>query len=528
MKHTDNLKVEGEFTKRVAESWTVGQKAEVVRRADNLAVEKGNFATKTVNQSYGTNSRTASANKSVAKRNDASFSKSQKTVQQDTLKLEGKFAQREESRFNASERAEKVFHQDNLKLEGTFAGRDQSALSTEKRVNGKNINLGITLLTFLCSGQSQESRAQHAKAVAASRAKQLQHENSSKTQETSETDFKRRGTITLSSSADKTESAQSSASIVKTSQVSSGITSAMQQTGTETASISAVSKDKFVSSLRESSGLNIGAQKEMSVIEQHRKSSLQKQRMTESWDTRATGFSVEAHTGRTAAYGGRDYESSKMVSASAKSQQRTAASSSSRQSLSSSWAVQEQTSRNVSASHQRSSQASASHQSSLSMMQQNQASTQAFHQRSSQASASQQSSLAMMQQNQASAQASTRRDVSASSLGHSSFGQEQVTGFARNLGTSHSALIKSDQVIRHEQQSSSSSAAQRVERSQGGRRRTWAESSMMHGGAAAIGQSIYAQDYHQPICPASKVYADTSAFQYERQSNSGHKMFRKK
>ena len=274
----------------------------------------------------------------------------------------------------------------------------------------------------------------------------------------------------------------------------------MQQSGTETASISAVSKDKFVSSLRESSGLNIGAQKEMSVIEQHRKSSLQKQRMAESWDTRATGFSVgEAHTGRTAAYGGRDYESSRMISASAsaKSQQRTAASSSSRQSLSSSWAVQEQTSRNVSASsvsHQRSSAtASASHQSSMATMQ---------------------------QQHQAS---TSRRDVSA--LAHSSFGQEQVTGFARNLGTSHSALIKADQVIRHE---ASASSAARVERSQGGRRRTWAESSLMHGGAAAIGQSIYAQDYHQPICPASKVYADNSSFTYERQSNSGHKIFKKK
>ena len=84
MRHKDNLKVEGEFTKRVAESWTVGQKAEVIRRADNLAVEKGNFATKTVNQSYGTNSRSSSANKSVAKRNDVSLSKSQKTVQQDS------------------------------------------------------------------------------------------------------------------------------------------------------------------------------------------------------------------------------------------------------------------------------------------------------------------------------------------------------------------------------------------------------------------------------------------------------------
>ena len=136
VKHSDNLKVEGEFTKRVAESWTNGQKAEVVRRSDNLAVEKGNFATKTINQSYGSTTRSTSANKSVAKRNDASFSKSQKTVQQDNLKLEGKFAQREETKFNASDRAEKVYHQDNLKLEGTFVGRAQSSLSTEKSTNG--------------------------------------------------------------------------------------------------------------------------------------------------------------------------------------------------------------------------------------------------------------------------------------------------------------------------------------------------------------------------------------------------------
>ena len=150
VKHSDNLKVEGEFTKRVAESWTNGQKAEVVRRSDNLTVEKGNLASKTINQSYGSTSRSTSANRSVAKRNDASFSKSQKTIQQDNLKLEGKFAQREEAKFNASERAEKVLHQDNLKLEGTFVGRGQSALSTEKRTNGMiNVNwIFISLISL--------------------------------------------------------------------------------------------------------------------------------------------------------------------------------------------------------------------------------------------------------------------------------------------------------------------------------------------------------------------------------------------
>merc|ERR1719295_782798 len=82
----------------------------------------------------------------------------------------------------------------------------------------------------------------------------------------------------------------------------------MHQTGKESAAISAISKDKFVSSLRESNGMILGQQKEMSVIDHHRKQSLQKQQR-ETWDTRATGYSVgEAHTGRTAAYGGRDYE----------------------------------------------------------------------------------------------------------------------------------------------------------------------------------------------------------------------------
>merc|ERR1711862_357677 len=123
-------------------------------------------------------------------------------------------------------------------------------------------------------------------------------------------------------------------------------------------------------------------------------------------------------------------------------------------------------------------------------------------------------------------------------MGHSGlsgFRQEQVSGYARNLGTSQSgaALIKNDQVIRHEASSSASayqSVAQqsyrgqqsesRMERTTPSRRRTWAESSLMHGGAATIGQSIYAQDFHQHSCPASKVYTQTSPYKYERQSSS--------
>ena len=68
----------------------------------------------------------------------------------------------------------------------------------------------------------------------------------------------------------------------------------------------------------------------------------------------------------------------------------------------------------------------------------------------------------------------------------------------------------------------------KYERIQPVKRKTWAESSILTGGVASNLGSTYAQDYHQPICPASKVYADTSSFQYERQSNSGHKIFKKK
>ena len=74
-------------------------------------------------------------------------------------------------------------------------------------------------------------------------------------------------------------------------------------------------RDAFASSLRESSGVAVGAQKEMSVIEHHRKQSMQKAQQQEQ---RGTAYSISsyhespgaigAHTGRTSAYGGRDYE----------------------------------------------------------------------------------------------------------------------------------------------------------------------------------------------------------------------------
>merc|ERR1719219_3155587 len=338
-----------------------------------------------------------------------------------------------------------------------------------------------------------ENRASALKAVASEKANKIKHQDSLKLE--GSLDMRRRGTITLRTEKENTakkednlktegsyekhafdskcfennESRFSSTSNLSQvsgfkSNMSAGIKDSILQSGKEEASISAVNRDKFVSSLRESKGVILGHQKEMSVIENHRKQSLQKQKY-DSWDTRVTGYSVgEAHgyTGRTAAYGGQDYEYSGSVAAS------RAANTSS---------------------------------------------------------------------------ASARGVRQANSTGLSAgFKQEQITGYARNLGNSHSgsALIRADQVVRHEastsRQEMSSSAYQSVtqqsykahqtsERTTPSRRRTWAESSLMHGGAVAIGQSIYAQDFHQHSCPASKVYTSTSPYKYERQSSSGHKMF---
>merc|ERR1719411_872637 len=65
--------------------------------------------------------------------------------------------------------------------------------------------------------------------------------------------------------------------------VSAGLASTLVQSDTSTASLSAVNADKFASSLRESSATAaaVGQHKEISVIDHHRKQSLQKQSRAE-------------------------------------------------------------------------------------------------------------------------------------------------------------------------------------------------------------------------------------------------------
>merc|ERR1719219_899536 len=199
--------------------------------------------------------------------------------------MEGKMENRASAlKAVASEKANKIKHQDSLKLEGSLDMRRRGTITlrTEKENTAKKED-------NLKTEGSSEKRIQVKSAF------------DSKCFENNESQFSSTSNLSQVSGFK--------------SNMSSGIKDSIHQSGKEEASISAVNRDKFASSLRESKGVILGQQKEMSVIENHRKQSLQKQKF-ESWDTRVTGYSVgeaHAHTGRTAAYGGQDYEYSGSV-----------------------------------------------------------------------------------------------------------------------------------------------------------------------------------------------------------------------
>merc|ERR1719507_1712277 len=283
----------------------------------------------------------------------------------------------------------------------------------------------------------------------------------------------KRTTKTTSSATSKTASASTSMKATESSLVLAG--------GEATAgagSISAVNRDAFAASLRESSGVAVGAQKEMSVIEHHRKQSLQRAQQQEQRASTAysisshredhSGGAIGAHTGRTSAYGGRDYEYSANLATTSSRRQ-----SSVQQSSSSSYSQQQQQS-----GQQSWQQASGG-----------------FNARQVAGySASRQTGAALIQQSSLSSNAASNLYQSTSA---GSYKVHQLEATSRDVRGSST-----------------------------GRRKTWAESSLQHGAAAGIGQSLYAQDFQQHSCPASKVYTDTSPFKYERQSSSGHKLFR--
>merc|ERR1712079_987350 len=431
-RHADNLKVEGEFTGKSTElkAHKHGERARVVRHNDNLKME-GSMAQRS-KSTVGVGQRAATVR------------------HEDNLRLEGKMEGRQVGTAAAKgERFGVIRREDNLKVEGgKFEGRPQSsaAHTSSQQQNGTTgmrarSNTGSTIV--------------------------LGDENAGTIKRT---------TKTTSSATSKTAASTSMKATESNLVLAGGVASAGD------GSISAVNRDAFAASLRESTGVAVGAQKEMSVIEHHRKQSLQRaqqqeQRASTAYsisasnyrDDHHSGGAIGAHTGRTSAYGGRDYEYSANL----------ASTSSRRQS-----SVQQSSSTSYSISHQQSGQHS---------WQQATGNFNARQVAGYSASSSRQTGAALIQQSPLSSNAASNLYQSTTS-GSYKVHQLDATRDVRGSST--------------------------------GRRKTWAESSILHGATAGIGQSLYAQYFQQHSCPASKVYTESSPFKYERQSSSGHKLFR--
>ena len=413
--------------------------------------------------------------------------------------MSGSMAQRSVGHVGQGERAAVVRHEDHLRMEGSMEGRHvgtQAARGERYGVVRREDNLRV-------EGGKFEGRAASAAAATTS----LQNGNSAGRTRTNTASSivmgdgssmvqRSNGTSakTASASASSTSKSASSSSRVASSTSKATSSKATASSSKATASslvlaggeaagglggIAAVNRDAFASSLRESAGVAVGAQKEMSVIEHHRKHSQQQQAARELRSTSYSisshaeqGGSLGAHTGRTSAYGGRDYEYSANLANSSTSRR----------------------------------------QSSISQQQQ-----QSY-------SASSQQSSSHGQQSSSQGQQSSSRAMDL--MG--GFNARQVAGYGASRQTG-ATLIQQGSTSASAYQSTAANSYKGAQlessrRSSTGRK-TWAESSLQHS-QGAMGQSLYAQDFHQHSCPASKVYTDTSPFKYERQSSSGHKIFR--
>merc|ERR1719285_981192 len=247
------------------------------------------------------------------------------------MRRSGSFASR-------GERAGVIRRADNLKMEGTFEGRASDSASTSRRVSNastvsrrsdlrdkSNIVIGddstsskltsraaagMTKQTVAAAGITRQTAAagMTKSTVAAGVTKQTAAAGMTKSSVASASTTTKQ--VTKSQKQSSVSSTKESSATTSRANASSGLQSALvQNDSTSTGSITAVNNDKFASSLRESNAASATAvhQKEMSVIEHHRKQSLQKAQRSEMSSIGGV-YELNAHTGRTAAYGGRDYE----------------------------------------------------------------------------------------------------------------------------------------------------------------------------------------------------------------------------
>merc|ERR1719402_1157313 len=245
----------------------------------------------------------------------------------------------------------------------------------------------------------------------------------------------------------------------------------MNQSSTEQANIKAVNTDKFASSLRETNQAQIGQNKDMSVIDHHRKQSQNQKNLR----TESTGFDNRVNQGYEARTSISGYDSRASGTFDARAIAGYGQTWTNRQELGSSR--QDQSSIHSAARQEHSA---SRYESSMSTL--------------------------------------GSRQEQSKGIGWSSKEQHHSSSTAqqRSYRATSKTLIGGTDTI----QIGGGDSIQPA------RRKTWAESSILHGSTSgyAIGSS-YAQDYHQHQCPASKVYTQESPYKYSRQDSSGHKRF---
>lgn len=218
VKHSDNLRLEGEFAKKQTQAVVKGERATVKKHQDNLRMEGQFEGTKAVTGYQ------AAERATVVKHAD-------------NLKMEGDFAKRQMQAVGKGERAIVAKHQDQLKVEGKMEF-ESSSQAAAKAINKVNFD-------------ARHSKRQVESSIVI-------------------------GDDKVDSKASRTTVQKIESKVQKdhNQNASAGVASTVVQSKSQEAAIAAVSKDNFVSSLRESSGVQIGVQKDLSAIEHHRRQSM--------------------------------------------------------------------------------------------------------------------------------------------------------------------------------------------------------------------------------------------------------------
>ena len=164
----------------------------------------------------------------------------------DNLRMEGSFEglkseMHEAHQATRGERAVVKRRQDNLKMEGNmqFESTTKSAANAINKVNFSRTNRSRDVQSSIVIG---EDTASVSKAI-------------------QQKELERSVTSVKGSTIDKSSIRQQTAS--------EGVATTVVQSKSQEATISALNTDKFASSLRETSGVQIGAQKDISVIGDH-------------------------------------------------------------------------------------------------------------------------------------------------------------------------------------------------------------------------------------------------------------------